>query len=61
MKKCPFCAEDIHDEAIRCRYCVSNLQASRWTGRRLYRSQRDRKLAGICRGLGEYFDIDPSW
>ncbi len=27
--------------------------------RRLYRSLRDRKLAGICGGLGEFFDIDP--
>jgi len=27
--------------------------------KRLYRSTKDRKIAGVCGGLGEYFDIDP--
>src|SRR6516165_4843792 len=27
--------------------------------RRLTRSRTDRKLAGVCGGLGEYFGIDP--
>jgi phage shock protein C len=25
---------------------------------KLYRSQTDRKLAGVCGGLGEYFNVD---
>lgn len=28
--------------------------------RKLYRSKVDRKIAGICGGLGEYVNIDPT-
>ena len=28
--------------------------------KRLYRSQKDRKIAGICGGLGELYEIDPN-
>jgi len=27
--------------------------------RRLYKSSRDKVLAGVCGGIGEYFDVDP--
>ncbi len=28
--------------------------------KRLYRSRTDRMLGGVCAGLGEYLDIDPT-
>ena len=27
--------------------------------KKLYRNQNDMKIAGICSGIGEYFDVDP--
>ena len=27
--------------------------------KRLYRSRKDRRIWGVCGGLGKYFDIDP--
>lgn len=29
--------------------------------RKLYRSRKDRSIAGVCGGLAEYFDIDSTW
>ena len=28
--------------------------------RKLYRSRKERMLAGVCGGIGEYFGIDPT-
>jgi phage shock protein PspC (stress-responsive transcriptional regulator) len=28
--------------------------------KKLYRSRKDRKIAGVCGGLAEYFNIDPT-
>ena len=30
------------------------------TPKKLYRSSTDKKIAGVCGGLGEYFNIDPT-
>ncbi|HAI52369.1 MAG: PspC domain-containing protein [Limnochordia bacterium] len=28
--------------------------------KRIYRSSRDRKIGGVCGGIAEYFNIDPT-
>ena len=30
------------------------------TGQKLLRSRSDRWVAGICGGIGDYFDVDPA-
>jgi phage shock protein C len=29
--------------------------------KQLYRSRTNRKIAGVCGGLGDYFNVDPFW
>ena len=56
MKRCPQCAEDIRAEAVKCRYCGSIVDGHALS-RTWFRSERDRKIAGICGGLAEEFGI----
>jgi len=47
----PTASESVHEEVL----------TEPQTTRRLYRSNQQRVIAGVCGGLGEYFAVDPIW
>lgn len=51
MKKCPDCAEDIQGEAVRCRYCGSDLAATAANENRAGTARGLQKALGIFLGL----------
>lgn len=55
-KQCPYCAETILADAVKCRFCGSTLERDRflqgWT-----RKRRHGKIAGVCSGLAVQFAL----
>lgn len=41
-------------------YNIAMSNVSPPEGRKLYKSRVNRKIAGVCGGLGEFFDVDPA-
>ena len=59
-KKCPWCAESIRAEALKCRYCGSMVDSGaslRGLTEQWVRPYHGRTLAGVCIGLAEQFGV----
>ena len=54
---CNYCGKVIQDDAAVCAYCGIRVGAS-LARTRLIRPRLGRKIAGVCLGFSEYFDID---
>ena len=54
---CNSCGKVIQDDAAVCAYCGVRVGAS-LARNRLIRPRLGRKIAGVCLGFSEYFDID---
>jgi phage shock protein C len=54
---CNYCGKVIQDDAAVCAYCGVRVGAS-LARTKLVRPRLGRKVAGVCLGFSEYFDLD---
>ena len=54
---CNYCGKVIQDDANVCAYCGTRVGAV-LARKRLIRPREGRKIAGVCAGFAEYFDVD---
>ena len=53
---CNYCGKVIPDDAQLCAYCGKRV-AGVVARQRLVRPRKGRKIAGVCRGFAEYFEL----
>jgi phage shock protein C len=67
---CPSCQKEIVDGSKFCYNCGAKLASDAPAGaaapaaaapvKRLMRSSRDKRIGGVCAGVADYFDLDPT-
>ena len=65
---CPKCSKEVAEGSKFCYNCGAQLAgdapaptaASAGPVKRLMRSSTDKKIGGVCAGLADYFDLDPT-
>ena len=56
---CPQCGKEYSQQANFCSHCGGALAHCAFRqGNKLTRSRIDKKIAGVCAGFAEYFDMD---
>ena len=58
---CNFCGKQIQDDAVHCAYCGRRVGQVPVPPKNLIRPAKnspERKIAGVCAGFADYFDLD---